>query len=64
MKKEYSIERHSIIDLLKDIDDFETKMEKFIDKYPLYKYSVNINNDGIAWIGEVKITKDEKTTIT
>ena len=64
MKKEYSVERASVIDLLQDLDEFETKIVKFISKYPRYDYSVSINNDGNTWIGEVKITKDEKTTIT
>ena len=64
MKKEYSVERASVIDLLQDLDEFETKIIKFISKYPRYDYSVSINNDGNTWIGEVKITKDEKTTIT
>jgi len=64
MKKEYKIEKSSVIDLLQDLDEFETKILKFMSKYPRYNYSVSINNDGNTWTGEVKITKDEKNTIT
>jgi len=64
MKKEYSVERNTVMELLNDLDEFETKMLSFIDKYPTYKYTVNIKQEGNIWVGEVKIEKDGKNTIT
>tara|TARA_R110000851_G_scaffold10732_1_gene38351 strand:+ start:172 stop:366 length:195 start_codon:yes stop_codon:yes gene_type:complete len=64
MKKGYSIKKASIAELLNDIDSFETKMVNFIKKFPRYDYTINITNDEDSWIGEVNITKHEKTKTT
>ena len=62
--KEYKIHRDRISALLNEIDGFDSKMLKFIAKYPNYEYSVTIDSCDKIWHADVKITKHGKTNIT
>ena len=61
----YKRQNKSLVDLLNEIEAFEDKMANFIERYPTYSYDLSLNKDQKSdiWISELKIVKDEHTTI-
>lgn len=62
--KEYKIHRERISALLNEIDGFDSKMISFIAKYPNYEYTITIHNSNKQWEADIKITKNEETSVT
>lgn len=67
METNYRMVKDNLIEALEDIEEFKTKMVKFIDKYPTYNYSIEIDKqelaDKLKWVVDVKINKHEHTNI-
>ena len=59
---QYQIERSSLTEALTEIQEFENKMEVFMEKYPRYTYDIQINEtDSLPpkWKVDLKIEKHE-----
>lgn len=63
MSKEYIVYRDTIIEALDHLDEFNTKMEKFITKNPNYSYSSDLDEVNGLWEVKVKVKKNEQTKI-
>lgn len=61
----YKRQNKSLIELLNEIEAFEDKMANFIERYPAYSYNLSLdkNQESDIWVSELKIVKDEHTTI-
>jgi antibiotic biosynthesis monooxygenase (ABM) superfamily enzyme len=56
----YEIVRPSLKEVLDYVELFETKIQKFIKKYPGCKYDVGIvKNDGDEWCAKIKIRYEQ-----
>lgn len=61
----YKIEEEDLTTALDEIGKFEEKMELFIEKYPHYSYTFDINRDlnlNPNWIIDLKISTHEHNT--
>lgn len=61
MEDNYIVQNRSIIKILDTLDDFITKFNKLIEKYPSYSYTIHLvkTHDNI-WESIVRIRNYEK----
>jgi len=65
----YNVIKSDLVELLNNVDEFETLIERFKQKHPQYNYSIDVKNidegDGHKWMASINIrTKDAKETST
>lgn len=61
--KEYIVYRDSGIEALNHLDDFQTKMEKFLEIHTEYTYTSHIKEKEGIWEILIKLNKDEQTNL-
>lgn len=61
MSEHYIISDESLIDLLDALDGFQDKMDKLVEEYPMYKYTMQVKKDDYhGWKATIKVDKDEE----
>lgn len=58
----YRVERNNLTDALTEIQEFESRMEVFMEKYPSYTYDIQLERveDSSTWQVDLKIEKHEQ----
>lgn len=64
MNNTYTFTEKSIKTVIDNIDNLETKIERFQSKYPNYKYKVNLKKNKDKWNVEVNISNEDEHTST
>lgn len=61
MQKEYKVTTSNLSSALHEVEIFEDKMKVFLDRFPNFKYNLEIlqNKETKNWTTKVKIIKDE-----
>jgi len=60
MEEHYIVVEDKLLDMLNMLDDFQTKLNKFLTNYPTYEYSIKLYKDDIKWKARIKVIKQDE----
>lgn len=55
-----TVQRDTAVEILNHLDEFQDKMNKFIEKHPSYSFDSQLVKEDNYWELKVKVNKDER----